>query len=518
MIRLGAWLRDCWLDALGILAAIVLALPSLAFRFGRDQAIFHYIGREWWRHGTLPYRDAFDLKPPAIYVVHALTCGALGTAESAIRAVEIGVVIATGIGAALALPRGPLRQPGTIGVGALLASGWYYTNFDFWHSGQVESWEGLCLIAAVAIASRPLRHWRVPLAAGVALGCAVLFKITASIPAFALGLCVLAEGLAIGPAGSPWSARGRVALGRGIALVAGFLLPILFTVGFFALHRGGFAALQDVAVIVGRYAKINVESTLSERLRGFWFDQSGLWLGLGVGAWLGALIHAARGGHWPRVGRIAGLGLVAAAAFLSVVVQQKYYYYHEGLMGGFVALAILLHLAPLARDRSAAVLLVAAGIAVGAVLAAPPWYNNHDVNYRTFTAAWWKADTRKDLGQKFTGEAQFSHPAQQEIADAILARARPGDRLHVRGFELGIYCLSGLSTPVRFVSDLHLDGAYNPHGAEDAAKDEALLIAKPPRFFVTFRDRPWDLDPIKARGYHEIARAGLFVLLEHGGA
>jgi len=133
MERLGTWLRACWLDALGIVFAIVFALPSLAFRFGRDQAIFHYIGREWWRHGTLPYRDAFDLKPPAIYAVHALTYGLFGGSEAGIRAVEILVIVATGVCAALALPRGPLRQPGTLGCGALLASGWYFTNFDFWY-------------------------------------------------------------------------------------------------------------------------------------------------------------------------------------------------------------------------------------------------------------------------------------------------------------------------------------------------------------------------------------------------
>ncbi len=512
MERLGKWLRACWLDALGIALAAVFALPSLAFRFGRDQAIFHYIGREWWRHGTLPYRDAFDLKPPAIYVVHALTYGTLGGGEWAIRAVEIVVVLGTGILAALALPRGPLRHPGTLGCGALLASGWYYTNFDFWHSAQVESWESLCLVAALAIVARATPGARSALATGVALGCAFLFKTTAAIPAFAIGLYVTIEAFATAPAGL----RSRQAILRGLWLTAGVLLPVALTVAFFAVHKGGLAALRDAVVIVGRYAKINVESTLSERLRGFWFDQSGLWLGLGAGAWLAAIVHAAQTRDWPRFWRVIGLALVALATFASVAIQQKYYYYHEGVLGCFVVLAVLLSLAPLTRDRAAASLILAIGLMFGALFAAPPWYNNHDVNYRTFTQSWWKPSERRTLDQKFIGEAQFSHPAQQEIADAIKMRARPGDRLHVRGFELGIYCLSGLSTPVRFVSDLHLDGAYTPHGAQDAAQDEALLIREPPRFFVTFRDRPWDLDPIKQRGYHEVVRSGLFVLLERG--
>ena len=56
------------LDLAGALAALVLGLPSLAYRYGPDQAMFHYVAREWLE-GRLPYRDVFDVKPPGIFVL-----------------------------------------------------------------------------------------------------------------------------------------------------------------------------------------------------------------------------------------------------------------------------------------------------------------------------------------------------------------------------------------------------------------------------------------------------------------
>jgi hypothetical protein len=47
-------------------------LPTLLYPFGRDQAAFFYIAREWLL-GGVPYRDMVDHKPPLIYAVYALS-------------------------------------------------------------------------------------------------------------------------------------------------------------------------------------------------------------------------------------------------------------------------------------------------------------------------------------------------------------------------------------------------------------------------------------------------------------
>jgi hypothetical protein len=54
------------------LAAMLLAvrLPSLVQPMGADQALYAYVG-DRILGGGLPYRDAWDQKPPAIHFLYA---------------------------------------------------------------------------------------------------------------------------------------------------------------------------------------------------------------------------------------------------------------------------------------------------------------------------------------------------------------------------------------------------------------------------------------------------------------
>ncbi len=52
------------------LALLALRLPSLVQPMGADQALYAYVG-EQVRAGGLPYRDAWDQKPPAIHFLYA---------------------------------------------------------------------------------------------------------------------------------------------------------------------------------------------------------------------------------------------------------------------------------------------------------------------------------------------------------------------------------------------------------------------------------------------------------------
>ena len=52
------------------LALLALRLPSLVQPMGADQSLYAYVG-ERVRAGGLPYRDAWDQKPPAIHFLYA---------------------------------------------------------------------------------------------------------------------------------------------------------------------------------------------------------------------------------------------------------------------------------------------------------------------------------------------------------------------------------------------------------------------------------------------------------------
>src|SRR3989304_6048980 len=61
-----------------VIALAALAALGLAFRAGaldlpldRDEGAYAYIGSKLI-HGTVPYRDAFDHKPPGVYFFYAL--------------------------------------------------------------------------------------------------------------------------------------------------------------------------------------------------------------------------------------------------------------------------------------------------------------------------------------------------------------------------------------------------------------------------------------------------------------
>ena len=58
------------------------------FRYGRDQGIYATVAETMLR-GGMPYRDAWDFKPPGIFAVYALVRAIFGPAESSIRVFEV---------------------------------------------------------------------------------------------------------------------------------------------------------------------------------------------------------------------------------------------------------------------------------------------------------------------------------------------------------------------------------------------------------------------------------------------
>src|SRR4029453_6246417 len=86
-------------------ALLVVRLPSLVQPMGADQALYAYVG-DRIRAGALPYRDAWDQKPPTIHVAYAPMRGAW-PGDSAVPAADlllatVVAVLLWSLGAALA--------------------------------------------------------------------------------------------------------------------------------------------------------------------------------------------------------------------------------------------------------------------------------------------------------------------------------------------------------------------------------------------------------------------------------
>jgi hypothetical protein len=467
--------------AAGFLLAVVYGLPSLLYPFGRDQGLYQYIG-SGILEGRWPYADAFDQKPPLIYLVHALCTLVAGSSQMAIRVADLIAVL--GIGA---LSTHVLRPAGgkglPAGVGALLASGFYYTCFDYWHTAQVEIWEGLCLLAALAVARSEKGGMRKPLLAGLLTGAAFLFKFPAAVPGLLIGI-FYAVGW-VGP--KPRSAAGALAgfIGSAVLVVAATVLP-------WAL-AGHLSPLIDILYGYNAHyvaGKIQPEVPSST----FWLDTAGIWTLCAGGLFLTTLALA-----WRRAAPDRRDGLVLLlliiASWISVAAQRKYYGYHWGIVVPFVTLAAVWGMQ---RTRvlggGTRGLFSAAALVLAGFLLAPNWDMNPEWNYRRHVGAslarWTGRIDRAGFLSPFVGRYRYRYDTLEILGREIHRQAVPGDTLCVLAFEPAIYSVSGLRCPSRFFASFPLgDPALGYRVKEYSDEHARALREMPPTFLVTIDPR-----------------------------
>ena len=64
-----------------VLAIAFLLAQLLCFGYGRDQGIYAVVARAML-DGGMPYRDAWDFKPPGIFLIYALARALFGEAQA----------------------------------------------------------------------------------------------------------------------------------------------------------------------------------------------------------------------------------------------------------------------------------------------------------------------------------------------------------------------------------------------------------------------------------------------------
>lgn len=147
--------------ALFVLLAAIVQIPGLLLGPHTDAGIFASLGEQITR-GNLPYRDAWDHKPPGIYAVAAVAALLPGPTWPAFWAIAVMFLAATGrvLQRIVGLP---------LAVVAVLAMGLYPAATG---GGQTEAFAALPAAIAFLMASR--QRWFV---AGLAAGCALIFSL-----------------------------------------------------------------------------------------------------------------------------------------------------------------------------------------------------------------------------------------------------------------------------------------------------------------------------------------------------
>ena len=481
----GRWLERCrqeavWLAA-GLGIVVLAGIPAILYPFGRDQAMFAYVA-DAWLHGDLPYRDAWDIKPPGIFAVYALAFSAFGRGVWAPRIADL---VATLI-AAFALYVIARRQGGCLqAVIAVALFGLAYFTLSYWDTAQAESFAAVFTVLFVYALLRArddggASWWA---AAGLCLGCLVLLKTT-----FA-AFVVLAV-----PAG--WSTiwqRRRIGLGLRAFAVA-CAVPTALMLGYFA-HHDALAYLGELITAQMGYA----QGHGGDHLRWAAPDwallaQEPTLLLCVLCAGLSVLAGRARRGpdHWIVV---AWLG----ASLLLFVVQQRFPPYHAVPILPPLALLASAPLASAAgslvraRGRARRVLAVA-GVALVLIGAAAPVYPRYRLAYSVLSGRL----SRHEYWANFEGMYNYSYGECVLVADLIRARTRPAEPILVYAFEPAIYFLAERRSPTRHLSTAPIFGETQiPKEMRQRWLAEQLrdIADRPPHYLVMVLPAVHDQSP-----------------------
>lgn len=139
-----------WLFWVLVALLLIVRLPSLAQPAGGDQGIYSYVGQAIAR-GEVPYRDAWDQKPPGIHLTYALMFG-LWRNEAVVAGTDLGV--AALVAWLLVLVGRPFSRQGWEGhLAAALFLGLGNPAFlrlsGMWVRAQCETFIGLAVTAGV---------------------------------------------------------------------------------------------------------------------------------------------------------------------------------------------------------------------------------------------------------------------------------------------------------------------------------------------------------------------------------
>jgi hypothetical protein len=457
-----AW-EDHLLAAACVLGMAFLLLMIVMFGYGRDQGIYAMVGRLVLA-GKMPYRDAWDFKPPGVFLIYAATRAVLGGGQWAIRVVEALGLVATTV----AMMRLTERWWGDRRVGLLAGTimALVHAQLEFWHTAQPESFGGMLTIFALlpihldAPAERgeaapdrsTLRRWAI---SGVLFGLAGLLK-----PPLAGGGAVVALllGVRVLRAGShqPLPARLGAALVPAAAITAGGAAPIALTALWF-LARGALSDLWQVLfVFTPHYTKL---SWVGETVTGMTYWGFTEWLqqycSVPTVGFLLFLAFSPRANERPGAGLVGG---IIAVHIAGVIMQGKFFPYHYGATWPLTALLAALGFMRV-FDRLKAwgplgVVLFFTGFGVVCFFRTATKDVEHSFLVRCGERLALLKKSEQVESDKLASVADVNAVANREVANWVRAHVPADRRIFVWGFEPVIYDLADRMPATRYLYDV----------------------------------------------------------------
>lgn len=474
---------DRLLLALAAVASLAGFALLLGYEYGRDQGIYATVAGAIVRGGA-PYLDAWDFKPPAIFVVYAAARAVFGPGMTPVRGLEIAAYLSL-LPAFALLSR---RWLGDARPGALAAALAVFAQvqLEYWDTAQPESFGGVAVAWALVLAVRAEAGPRLWACAGAGLlyALAGLFK-----PQLGAGLAVSAWFVctAARRAGrSPWPAL--------LACSAGAAAGLLACAAWLGFAGAGPAVVETFGVFLPAYHALRFQLA---RLPVFLL-RAALDAGLGYTAFIpvGLLLLAVLPplGAGERRGA-AHVGGVLALQLLGVALQGRFYPYHFA-----ASLTLLALLAGFGlwkgwlRVRGVPL----AALAALAALALLGWRAPSIPSYGG-AGFWDRVQLRAQLALGQAGPrtrnrlhtaGDVHYGANRRMAAWLAEVTPPGAPIYVWGFEPMLYELADRRPASRWIYNVpqRLDWAYRERARDELMRD---LAREPAAAIVVVANDVW---------------------------
>ncbi len=489
-VRSWSWPDRLLVAGAGLLAAYCL-LQILQLRFGRDQGIYAVVANAVL-DGGMPYREAWDFKPPGIFIVYALARGLFGRSEASIRIVEAMGFAALMPSFALLTRRfcGDLR-PGLLGgaIAILIEA-----QLEFWHTAQPESFGGILTVFAIVLAT-----WEVPagkigrgawaswVGAGLLVGAAGLMKPHLAGAAAVLGVYLVWRMRLLGHTLNR-SLGAAAALAIGAAATWGLCLAWFWT-------RGALGDLHETLFV---FAPGYAATTWDAR-------SLPLFLYYGAQEWATGMSSLMALGllaclTLPRLGarerEVFWIVLATAAIHLvGIALQSKFFQYHYGAtlpLGAFLAgLGVWKGWSLAKRNATLGYPLFALIGYLGFEGRVPV----RDLAQSFFERSWQRTSLLlrgtptdcENLAGKLYSVADVDYAANAAVAAWIQANSAATDSVYVWGFEPSIYDTAKRTPATRFIYNVPQRVSWeNKHARARLMSD--LQRAKPKVIVVEHND------------------------------